>query len=734
MRSPFPLRPLSFILIALAVGPALAGDPTTQPISAARNEIGALLRKWSAEGTAAGNAGDWYDNRDRGHSGLNLAPWPQIQKVEYSDEDRQTRRDWAAQTVLLNKVVFGNSSTSAGNATGGSNIRMYYVHPRGLPFLYAEYRGDNLYMYPEHVDHRPGHNGTPYWGDVYPTNTPYLIASQGSSGSDQPFMRAVPSTLAAFRPEVKKILVEKGLLMPTVQMILRTTNKQLKDPKEYLTGKAHPNVFDGAWVDDLKMVKMAHAITADTIPPMVLLRLVEEEDAIAGRDFFEERMIREKLADTPAVIARIFRAAARSRRFVVSAEESFDVNKRPLTYTWVVLQGDTTKIKITPRNPASSVAEIVVQYPERRPVQPGSALESNRVDIGVFVNNGAYNSPPGFLTVFGLDNESRAYDDGGRLLEIGYAMGESALTVSKWKELFDLLNGDADAGHLSVGLKLLKSRFTDSQRAILKVAGEEYAPVSTSVTTTEQLRVSAQAALDQADKESKPKAETALKAASLAHQTVVKQADDVLNKTRPGLDQPVRPLMESVLNELSADPTFYAAHPKIMPLLAGADGGKKATIAGDRKRLIALGIVKDQPGDALEFTPIRPGPSPVIERLTRYEKAQIQRFNADVIARLLLPGIITPIWRDNYVDPRLTAAKSWRDVYHYDAAGARTGWTRYDGDKPQEFDAQGRLALEKDADGHPSMFQPVSYERQRTSPFSLKCITPGGAEDPSHRR
>ena len=51
--------------------------------------------------------------------------------------------------------------------------------------------------------------------------------------------------LAAFRPEVKKKLTETGLLMPTIQMLWRSTNKQLKDPKEYLTGKAHPAVFEG---------------------------------------------------------------------------------------------------------------------------------------------------------------------------------------------------------------------------------------------------------------------------------------------------------------------------------------------------------------------------------------------------------------------------------------------------------------------------------------------------------
>ena len=55
------------------------------------------------------------------------------------------------------------------------------------------------------------------YGDVYPANTPYVITSQGSSGSDQVFLSAVACTLAAFRPETKELLVRTGTLMPTVQ-------------------------------------------------------------------------------------------------------------------------------------------------------------------------------------------------------------------------------------------------------------------------------------------------------------------------------------------------------------------------------------------------------------------------------------------------------------------------------------------------------------------------------------
>ena len=140
------------------------------------------------------------------------------------------------------------------------------LSPRGLAFLFTQYARNNLYIYPEHQDHDPGRNGDGGYGDLFPTNTPYLIASQGSSGSDQPFMRAMPYVLAAFRPEVKKKLIQSGMLMPTIQMILRITNRSLAGAKDYLTGKAHPTVFQGSDVDPLAMVEMAHGINASRHP------------------------------------------------------------------------------------------------------------------------------------------------------------------------------------------------------------------------------------------------------------------------------------------------------------------------------------------------------------------------------------------------------------------------------------------------------------------------------------
>ena len=95
--------------------------------------------------------------------------------------------------------------------------------------------------------------------------------------------------------------------MPTVQMVFRSSNKQVAQPEDYLTGKAHPTVFDGNQLDPAKMVRTAHEITKDTLPPVVQLKVVEEDQPVVGRDYFTVGA-GERLFDTPCAIARVARS------------------------------------------------------------------------------------------------------------------------------------------------------------------------------------------------------------------------------------------------------------------------------------------------------------------------------------------------------------------------------------------------------------------------------------------
>ncbi len=398
--------------------------PADTPIAKGFGEAGKLLVAWQAELAAAGNHGDLYDNHDRDHSNMKYGMFPQLTRIEYGKSAKARGLDNGLQAgMLFNGVTIGNSSTAI---TSGpfwrSQPRLALTNPRGAAMLYLQYTSNHLYFYPEHRDHDPGPDpaaGKGH-GDVFAMNTPYLIISQGSSGSDRPFLNAVAATLAAFRPDVKVELTQTGTVMPTVQMIFRSSNKQVTEPKDYLSGKAHPTVFDGRQIDPVKMVTLAHEISKDKLPPVVQLKVAEEDRPVAGRDFFSTAA-GERLFDTPCAIARVARSTQYARRMVVSAEASKDLNGHALTYHWSVLRGDAQRIKINKLNDAGSVVELLIPYHERGPIAPGSRMQSSRVDIGAFVHNGTYYSAPAFVTFFFLDNERRGYNDQHRIQVVDYA-------------------------------------------------------------------------------------------------------------------------------------------------------------------------------------------------------------------------------------------------------------------------------------------------------------------------
>ena len=391
-----------------------------KPIAVGLHKAGDLLRTWYKAGSAAGNHGDLYDNHDNDHSNMNFKALPQLTRIEFSKEARKRNLHNGLQlSFLYNGITIGNSSTAL---TSGpfwrSQARHALTRPRGAGLLFLQYVGNHMYFYPEHRDHDPQVGGKGH-GDVFAANTPYMIISQGSSGSDRAFMDAVGATLAAFRPEVKQKLAKPGALMGAVQMIFRSSNKMVQKPEDYLTGKAHPTVFDGGQIQVEKMVRLAHDMTPESLPPVVQLKVIEEDQPVVGRDYFDVGP-RERMFDTPCAIARVVKSTKHDRRMVVSAQASKDLHGKPLTYQWVVLRGDAARIRINKLDDTGSQVELIVPYHGRRPIDAGSKMESNRVDIGVFVHNGQYYSAPGFVCFYYLGNEKRVYDDRHRIQVVDY--------------------------------------------------------------------------------------------------------------------------------------------------------------------------------------------------------------------------------------------------------------------------------------------------------------------------
>ena len=411
-------------------------------VDSIEQEADVLLRQWAAEGTAAGNWGDLYDNRDRDHANMSFERFPQLTRLEYSEQAKEAGLDNGRQgAFLFNRPTIGNSSTAL---TKGpywrSQARAAMGGAAAARELYLQYTNNHCYFYPEHRDHDPAGDGKGH-GDVYPANTPYMIVSQGSSGADRPFMDAVACILAAFRPDVKSFLAERGALMPTVQMVFRNSSKLVTGPEVYLTGIAHPSVFEGANIDLRRMVELAHSIRRQDVPPLVRLRVVAEETATPGVDFFDPAL--QLLFNTPCAIARVHRTVKRTRRLTVSAEDSVDLNGRRLTWMWMLLRGDPAAVRITPVGRSRSSATIEIAHQEPRPIVSRPDVTSPRVDIGVFAFNGKRYSAPAFVTTFFLPNEKRTYAKDGRILEMDYAARKDVyvdpgLTTRKdWRDVYE---------------------------------------------------------------------------------------------------------------------------------------------------------------------------------------------------------------------------------------------------------------------------------------------------------
>jgi hypothetical protein len=412
-------------------------------IAKGQGKVGDLLRKWFEEGTAAGNRGDFYDNHDGDHSNMNFRGFPQLIRIEYGEALRKRGLHNGLQRhFLFSGVTLGNSSTAI---TGGRNwrsqARFALTQPNGATRLALHYLRNHLYFYPEHKDHDAGRNGKNGGGhgDVFPANVPYLVISQGSSGSDRAFMNAFAAMLAAIRPETKEVLVRSPLLMPTLQQVFRRSNRNVESDEDYFTGKAHPTVFDGSLLDVETMVRRSHELRPDSLPPLAQFKVTKEDAPVAGQDFFDFRP-HQRLFDTPCASARVYKSSASSLRFTLDARSSRDLSGRPLSYRWKVLRGDAERITIEKQDANGSVVEVTIPWHERRPVLPGSAMESNRVDIGLFAGNADHWSAPAFFSVYFPDNQKRVYDDRDRILSIDYSLGnymDPLIDVSReWQDQY----------------------------------------------------------------------------------------------------------------------------------------------------------------------------------------------------------------------------------------------------------------------------------------------------------
>lgn len=394
-----------FAFAATPPGPVLPAKPKLAALD--------ILREHAKRGRAAGNWGDLYDNRDRGHSGLDLARFPQLAATAYDAAARAADADYGLQDrFLFHRPTFGNSSTAVTDgALWRSLPRLAMTEGDGMgPLrLWQNASSNALYVYPAHRDY--GAAAGDGVGDLFPANTPYLLVSAGSSGSDQPFLEAVALVLAAFRPDTKAKLAAEDLIVPTVQMVVHRSLRPVTSRGLYMSAAAWAAAIPPWDINAARMVSLASSIRADAIPPQVRLAIEAEELGTEGVDFFGEGLS-EQLFDTPAAIARIWRSKAARRSLVVSVAETRDPNGRALAFEWRLLQGDPARVTIEPLDKAGSRARITLDWTGPFAISKENPIRSARVDIGVFANNGVHDSAPAILSWYMPPSEIREIETG----------------------------------------------------------------------------------------------------------------------------------------------------------------------------------------------------------------------------------------------------------------------------------------------------------------------------------
>lgn len=403
--------------VRLATGLRLPSEEGSGDIIAetATGEAAALLRRLDAEGVAHGFSGVLYDNRDRGHSRLNPGLFPRLTHLAYGFELMADDADYGlAGGILFPAAVLGNSSTAITAGPAPRSLVRLAMTRAGLAEAQARlYLSDHLYIYPEHRDHDAI--------DFYPANWAYTLTSQGSSGSDRPFLEAIAMTLAALPRETFAQLREARLVAPTLQMILRRNLASVSSRDDYFSGAAHPVAFDATLLRPERMVAAAAALRPEDIPPLVRIEVVEETfmgaAGLAGLD--------ERLFDTPSAVARIWRDFSWERELILSAENTIDPNGRPLTFSWHLLQGVPERVTIEPLDADGRRARIRIRWHDSFEVAGvDGPRQTFRVDIGVFASNGIHDSAPAILSVSFPSHQVRTYGPAGdgsiRLQSIDY--------------------------------------------------------------------------------------------------------------------------------------------------------------------------------------------------------------------------------------------------------------------------------------------------------------------------
>ncbi|MBQ6137039.1 MAG: hypothetical protein IJI73_06690 [Kiritimatiellae bacterium] len=382
-------RPL--LLGPMAVTPATGAFGETVTLGghnlAWNFDVGCFDAKLSlVANSAGGNTGDLYFNRDEGQSMLVVTNWPGLTQVKLDREGRERGMDLNWPNMLFPYPVFGNCSRAM---LGGQYWRslpraLMTTDVRSIGAMHRFYRTNQIWVFPAVYDCQPlGTNG-----DVFASVTPYWIATEGRSWSDQYYLRAALEASRSFRRDTKRELVRRGLLAPTVQMLVRRSLRGVAGDADYLGPKAHPTAFPANGLDLPRLAKSAAEMTVSQIPPVAVLA------GVGTKPTSNKSVWPELTYATPCACAFVLRAEDRERTFDIKAAGGEE-------FEFAVVHDDLGAAKLERRG--RDAARVTV---DRAALSP-----TNRVDLAVFAKNvGTGWGAPSFVSLAVVD-PSAPYSD-----------------------------------------------------------------------------------------------------------------------------------------------------------------------------------------------------------------------------------------------------------------------------------------------------------------------------------
>lgn len=369
-------------------------------------------------------AGVLYVNRDEDACAVRYEGFPRLTPVVYDEEAQRAGAhrgpaNGLFSTGLAALPVVGNASLAMGRPPFWRSLpRAIATDAAMAATAFRLAMANQLYVY----DATPDLNRR-FKGDLLTSNNPSLVLSADLTrerpepkAAQRELTELILAGLGVLRPETRREMFRRGLLVPTMQRLLR---QSLKGAPDYLSAAAHPTAFDPAAIDAEAFLRQAHALTPEALPPFFQLAVRQETMPRQYIDYFDA-VGSEGIADTPVSVSRVVRGVGKTRRLTLSATAP---NEPGLIYRWFVVNGDPERVRVRPLTADGALVTLEADW---QGAYEKEGMPMRRVDVAcVALRPDGSASAPAFVSLRALANERRTYDAQGRVACVDYTAPES---------------------------------------------------------------------------------------------------------------------------------------------------------------------------------------------------------------------------------------------------------------------------------------------------------------------